>query len=281
MMIEEGVVQEPAKDIYYGVPGVGKSYNAANYEGATFFDLEGGSHHLNVRRIKTDENKLPATYEEFSALLREVDESIPSLVIDTADALNGMIEDYLCRSNQWADIAAAGYGRGPEAVKSEWRKVLSRLDRLRARGTGIVFLAHSTMVKVQKPDGIEYDQVTLSLPKKVWPLLVGWADNVLFAHYEEEVREVKNRNIGRHTGRRLLQARESASYVAKNRYGMPEVIPFDWETIQRYRQRESVEDVFERKVAGHESETKIREWVAKQNNKNEAMEMALRRLENA
>lgn len=281
MKIETGVVQEPAKDVYYGVPGVGKSYNAANYKGATFFDLEGGSHHLDVRRVKTDENALPTCYEEFSALLSEVTPEMKTIVVDTADALNGMIEDYLCRSNQWSDIQAAGYGRGPEAVKNEWRKVLAHFDRIRSAGSGVVMLAHSTMLKVQRPDGVEYDQVTLALPKKVWPQIVGWADNVLFAHYEEEVREVKNRSIGKHTGRRLLQCRESASYIAKNRYGMPEVIPFSWETIQRYRDREDIADVFERKVRGRENEAAIRDWVASQTNQTEAMEIAIRRIENA
>ena len=65
--ITSGRVARPQKLVLYGVEGIGKTSLAAQTPEPLFIDTEGGTAHLDVRRLQK-----PATWDELIALIKEV-----------------------------------------------------------------------------------------------------------------------------------------------------------------------------------------------------------------
>ena len=65
--ITSGRVARPQKLVFYGVEGIGKTSLAAQTPDPLFIDTEGGTAHLDVRRLQK-----PASWEELIALVKEV-----------------------------------------------------------------------------------------------------------------------------------------------------------------------------------------------------------------
>jgi hypothetical protein len=106
-------------------------------------------------------------------------------------------------------------------------RALTSCDTLVHRGIHVVWIAHAKTVKVSPPDMVDgFDRYELKLAKQIGPLFKEWADLLLFANYETST--VKG-NDGRVKGdggkRRVLIAERSAAWDAKNRYGLPEIMP--------------------------------------------------------
>jgi len=80
---------------------------------------------------------------------------------------------------------------------------------------------------VSPPDMVDgFDRYELKLHKQTAPLFKEWADLLLFANYETSI--IKG-NDGRVKGdggkRRVLISERAAAWDAKNRYGLPEIMP--------------------------------------------------------
>ena len=106
-------------------------------------------------------------------------------------------------------------------------------DRLRDRGMIVIVVAHSAVVRFEAPDSDGYDRYQLRLHKQVEPLIVEWADAVLFC--VEQTRAVKTedgRKRGISTGQRVMHTVERAAWRAKNRYSLPAEMPLEWSSLQ-------------------------------------------------
>ena len=70
-----------------------------------------------------------------------------------------LLEDSVCKRNQWSDIQQPGYGRGPSAVMTEFGKLLNNLNDVVEAGYNVVILAHSKMRKFEEPnEAAAYDR---------------------------------------------------------------------------------------------------------------------------
>ena len=105
------------------------------------------------------------------------------------------------------------------------------------RGVHVVVTAHAKMRKFEQPDELgAYDRWELKLQKSTAPLLMEWADMVLFANYKTTVVNVdgqgalkgKNKVQG---GRRIMYTTHHPCWDAKNRFDLPEELPFDFSAI--------------------------------------------------
>ena len=67
--ITSGRVARPQKLVIYGVEGIGKTSLAAQTPDPLFIDTEGGTAHLNVRRLQK-----PQTWSELIAIVKKVDD---------------------------------------------------------------------------------------------------------------------------------------------------------------------------------------------------------------
>ena len=79
-----------------------------------------------------------------------------------------------------------------------------------------------------------YDRWGMKTSKQVAPLLQEWCDMLLFANYKTVVEKAgsspnaKNKASG---GKRVLYTTHHACWDAKNRFDLPEEVPFDYASI--------------------------------------------------
>ena len=102
-------------------------------------------------------------------------------------------------------------------------------------GHNVVVLAHAAITKFEQPDAVgNYDRWGMKTSKQVAPLLREWCDMLLFANYKTVVEKAgsgpnaKNKASG---GRRVLYTTHHPCWDAKNRFGLPEEVPFEYASI--------------------------------------------------
>jgi hypothetical protein len=229
--LKKGRIARAQKVVQYGPEGIGKTTLASQTPNPVFIDTEDGTDHLDVVRFK-DLTK----WEDITTAIQQLatgEHDFQTLVIDTADWLEKRLIEYVCRKANKESIEDFGYGKGYTLLAEEFAKFLASLDALLKRGMHVVFLAHSTVRKFESPDQAgSYDRYELKLSKQVGPLLKEWCDLLLFANYVTKVAESdsgRKRGVG---GReRALFTTHAAAYDAKNRHGLPEKLPFTFESI--------------------------------------------------
>ena len=225
--IRKGRIQAPLKALVYGVEGIGKSTLGAGFPAPLFLCAESGTERLDVARLPE-----PKTWGTVLADLDEVasaNHDYQSLVVDTVDWLEPLVWDHVCVKNKWASIEAPGYGKGYVEALGEWRQLLKRLEAVRARGMHVVLLAHAMVRRVSPPDLEPFDRYALKVNDKAGALVREWVDAVLFAQYEVATSKGKQDRVARaySTGERVLRTTYSASWDAKNRWGLPETVTMD------------------------------------------------------
>jgi hypothetical protein len=224
----------------YGPEGVGKSSLGAAALAPIFIDVEQGTMNLEATRFVFDEKgrTMPNGFEEFLEAVRTVErESHPykTLVIDTLDAVEGLIWQYICARDGKENIAAYGYGKGENIVAlDEWRKLIAALERVRARGVNVLTLSHSIVKRFDDPESDGWDRYILKLHEKAGGLVKERADAVLFAKFDtvkvKSKDDAKKKRVAL-TDARYLYSRKTGAYDAKNRYDLPEEIPLDWNEL--------------------------------------------------
>lgn len=164
--------------------------------------------------------------------LRTEDHSYQTLVIDTFDKLELMINDKVCEEQKVTGIEAIGYGKGYTYVAEKVNKLLGALDALRmAKGMNIVIVCHAQMRKFEQPDEMgAYDRWELKLSKKAAPMVKEWADMVLFANYKTFVIKDGSSNKAQ-GGKRVMYTTHNPCWDAKNRDGLPDQCEFDFAPI--------------------------------------------------
>ena len=106
--ITKGKINRAQKVVIYGPEGIGKSSLAARFPDPVIIDTEGGTAHMDVRRIDK-----PQSWEELLSIVKEVAATpgiCKTLVIDTADWAEQLITTYLCNKYKQNSIESFGYG---------------------------------------------------------------------------------------------------------------------------------------------------------------------------
>jgi hypothetical protein len=91
------------------------------------------------------------------------------------------------------------------------------------------FTGHEQIVKFENPSDANFDFYTVNVHKKAAPVVTAKLDAVFYATYETFVAGVDAKGKGKASGqgRRILRCQQGASWIAKNRFGMPDVVPLD------------------------------------------------------
>ena len=228
----KGRVGSAIKALVYGVPGIGKTTFASKFPAPLFLDIEGSSEQLdNDDIIRVDPT--PATYRELLSVIDQLQndpQGFKTLVIDTADWLEGMIIRQICQDEKISGIEkyGKGFGKGWVKVCETWAELLDKLDRLRkSKGMNILFVAHSQVKRFEPADDEAYDRYTLCQKDKTAELLKNWADLVLFAKHDIIVTENESgKTKAVSNGKRSMYTTFTPCWDAKNRFNLPEKLPF-------------------------------------------------------
>ena len=237
--LESSAKTKAVKFVFYGPEGVGKSTLAASLPSMIFIDTEGSTEHMTVCRYPRPKSwdTLLDMVEDAGAILKPGN----TLVIDTADWAERLCVDALCAAKGWKGIEDAGYGKGYVYLKEKFGTLLDKLTDLQEKGINVGFCAHAQLRKVERPEETgAYDHWELKVSKQVGPMLKEWADLLLFLNYKSMVIHgatpmEKNKIVG---GKRVMYAAHNPVWDAKNRFGLPDEMHLDYESIR---------EVFERK----------------------------------
>ena len=222
----------PPRLLLYGVAGVGKTSLAAAAPNPVFLQTEDGLGVLDaptfglLRSYADVQEALDALYGEAH--------DFRTVVLDSLDWLEPLIWQETVRLNNWANIEQPGFGKGYLAALDVWRGFLEGMNLLRAdRGMGVILIAHCDIRRFDSPETEPYDRYVIKLHSRAAALLQEHSDIVLFANYR--VSTVKsdvgfNKKVTRAlgSGERVLYTEERPAFLAKNRYGLPDVLPLDW-----------------------------------------------------
>lgn len=237
MKIIRGKIPGAQKVVIYGPEGIGKSTLASKFPGALFIDTEGSTKKLDVARFEP-----PSSW---AMLLSQVDyvishpDEVRTLIIDTADWAQTLCIRHICDKNQVSGIESFGYGKGYTYVTEEFGKLLNRLDDVISKGVNVVLTAHAQIVKFEQPDEMgAYDRWSMKLinsPKtSIAAMVKEWADMVLFCNFKTYSVAVddKGKKHKAQGGKRVMYTSHHPCWDAKNRDGLPEEIPMDYEAIR-------------------------------------------------
>ena len=233
MTITRGPVKTAIRVGIYGTEGVGKTTFAARFPGAVFIDTEGSTKHMDVARFDP-----PETYQDvldqLAYVLGHADE-IGTVVIDTVDWLEKFIFKAVCDEKKIQNIEDIGYGKGYVYAKQKLQGLLELLDTIIGHGVHVVLVCHSMIRKFELPDEMgSYDRYMLKLNEKnIAPLIKEWVDMLLFVNYKTDVVTAADGKTKKGKGgqKRVMYANHSACWDAKNRFGLPDEIPFEYDQI--------------------------------------------------
>ena len=229
--ISKGKIARPQKVVIYGAEGIGKSSLAACFPDPLFIDTEGGTAHMDVRRIDK-----PQSWEEILAIVKEVaatKDVCKTLVLDTADWAEQLVTTYLCAKYKQNSIESFGYGKGYTYLGEEFARLLGAFDTVLASGVHVVVTAHAKMRKFEQPDEMgAYDRWEMKLSKQVaLMLLKEWCDLLLFCNYQTYIVTSESNAKKAQDGKRVMYTSHHPAWDAKNRVQLPEVLELDYKHI--------------------------------------------------
>ncbi len=228
--ITKGKIKRAQKVVIYGPEGIGKSSLAAKFPDPVIIDTEGGTAHMDIRRIDK-----PQTWDELLSIVKEISETpgiCRTLVIDTADWAEQLIAAYLCNKYKQNSIESFGYGKGYTYMGEEFSRLLLVCDLVIAAGINVVITAHAKMSKYEQPDEMgAYDRWEMKLSRQTAPLLKEWCDMLLFCNYQTFVVTSENDTKKAQGGKRVIYTAHHPAWDAKSRIPLPEVIDLDYKAI--------------------------------------------------
>lgn len=236
--VSGGFHYAPYKFVIYGPEGIGKTSLAAQFPDPVFIDTEGSTRYYDVKRITGPSGQaVPSSWQMLLDMVTAVSRGeIPckTLVIDSLDWAETICSRHVCDKAQKFGIEDFGYGKGYTYLEEEFGRLLNLLNEVYGRGINIACTAHATMRRVELPEETgAYDHWEMKLEKKTGALCKEWADIVLFCNYKTIVVKganpmEKNKAAG---GKRMMYTTHTPWWDAKNRFGLPEELPLDYNAI--------------------------------------------------
>jgi hypothetical protein len=234
-VITRGKRKEPARVFLYAPEGLGKSTFAAESPAPVFLDVERGTMHLDVARIKEG---FPWTWKALLETVRNLAtdgtmEGYQTLVLDTVDmaehlAAAYLVEEHKPRSKEGLtnSLEAFGFGKGFNLLADQWKLMAKALEDVRvACGVNVILLGHAVVKTFKNPAGEDYDRYIPRVADKSAGIIKAWCDAVVCGGYET----VQDKKSGKavSTGARVVHTEWSPAWDAKNRYNLPAEVPLD------------------------------------------------------
>ena len=226
---------KPPKLVLYGGAGIGKTSFASGMNAPIFALTEDG-----MGKIQCDHFPVSKDYDTFIANLKTLldeDHEYKTLAVDSLDWLEPLIWEKVCQEHNKKSIEEFGYGRGYVEALKQWREYIDILNRLRdEKSMTIIQIAHNQIKRFESPEIEAYDRHELKLHRKAGDLILEHSDCCFFANFK--LGTVKTQGKGGQTntkavqGNRVIYTQAKPAFLAKNRYGLPEEMPFDWESIR-------------------------------------------------
>jgi len=222
---------KPSLCCVYGPSGVGKTSFALGCPNPVVMQTEDGLGILTQNRNIAHSGVID-DYDTFMLKLKELLEAntdFKTLIVDSLDHLENLIENKTCEANGWKNIDAPGFGKGPNAALKYWRDFIDLCNRFRnEKSMRVVFICHHVIQPFNDPTVTDpYDRYNLKLRKNAGALILESCDMCLFLNNKRGTVKVQgNKGLTNKTVQtsKVLFTTDSPVCVAKNRYGLPDEI---------------------------------------------------------
>ncbi len=196
----------------YGLPGVGKTSLAAQFDKVLIAGFEMGTNALNnvyVQPIKTWQD----WKQMVNQLCRkdELKEKFHAIAIDTADEAWSLCSKFICNQNGVDELRDLPWGQGYDLAKKEYAQTFRDLAY---NGYGLIFTSHSTEKTYKDEKGEEYTMIVPALPARPFDIINKMVDIIA---YIREISIPVGENIER---KRFMFLRDEVGdrFLAKSRY---------------------------------------------------------------
>lgn len=196
----------------YGLPGVGKTSLAAQFENVLIAGFEMGTNALNnvyVQPIKT--------WQEWKTMVNqlcrkaELKEKFHAIAIDTADEAWNLCTKWVCTQNGVDSLGDLPWGQGYDLAKKEFSQTFRDLTY---EGYGLIFTSHSTEKTFKNEKNEEYTQIVPALPNRPFDIINKMVDIIAY------IREISIGDSEHPERKRFMFLRDTVGdrFLAKSRY---------------------------------------------------------------
>jgi hypothetical protein len=234
MNITRGKQAKAQRVIIYGTEGIGKSTLASQFPNPLFIDTEGSTSNMDVARM--DKPTSWTMLMNQIAFVKANPTVCDTLIVDTIDWAEALAIESVCSLHGKKGVEDFNYGIGYTYVREEFGRFLNKLQEIVDLGIHVVLTAHAQIRKFEQPDEMgAYDRYELKLGKKTSsqtaPLVKEWGDIVLFCNYKTIVMKNSSNKNKAQGGQRVMYTTHTPSWDAKNRFGLPEELPMEYQAI--------------------------------------------------
>jgi len=208
--------------IIYGPEGIGKtSFGTMFPKPMTYIELKetGYLDLVEADLVKTDgiEHYEVTDFPTLVALLKE-SQGQRTVVIDSLSGFQQMYFDW-CIDEFYDGISKKffSYSEGPRrTAPQQLLPFETLLNKLTAKGTNVILLAHSKVAVVENPLGENYSQNKLDLDDGIGSVFTKWARAVLFLGLDVIIKgeKAQDKNC------RMLYTEKAPGHMAKNRMNL-------------------------------------------------------------
>lgn len=218
----------------YGNNGVGKTTWAAAFPGALIIDLERGSNHLDVARIPASAVPDLAALKAALTELKETKHDFKTVVIDSIESLEGLINDSVCAEGKVDSIEkyGGGYGKGYQRGREVMREIMTDLQGLQQKGLTSILVGHTQKIgHVDPAQNQNYDRITMRCNDKMAAIIRDLSDNVFYATFKVFTTNDGNKTRAFGDGQRVMFTQWRPGYDAKNRLDLPLELPLSYDAF--------------------------------------------------
>ena len=198
--------------LLFGLPGVGKTSLAAQFENVLIAGFEMGTNALNnvyVQPVKT--------WKDWREMVKqlcksnELKEKYHSIAIDTADEAWELCSKWICGQNGVERLGELPYGQGYDLAKKEYAQTFRDLAY---SGYGLIFTSHSVEKTYKNEKGNEYTMLAPALAPRPFDIINKMVDIIGY------IREVNVGTEEEPNRERLIFFRDEVGdrFLAKSRY---------------------------------------------------------------
>ena len=225
---------QPPIITFMAVPGFGKTTTAAFAPKPAIVmagDELGYLTLLGAGRVPTVPCVTITTWEQFIAFLDEliIQDKIDfkTLVLDAIGGFERMCHQFVCDRDfggDWGEGGFKSFQQGYDVAMNDWRLMLNRIERVRARGIMILMLSHTHVRTVKNLTGHDYPGLTGDSHRKSWAQIQRVSDAVLLGKFYAVVEKIQGQHKGLGGKDRVVYTEGCDVFDAKNRYGMKQLI---------------------------------------------------------
>ena len=231
------IASSPKRVVVYGSGGIGKSELASLLGNVgvkpLVLDLEGGTEHIDVARIKGI-----STFQECRDILHdeELCSDYQAIVIDTFTKAEEFIASHVVatipheKGHFVKNIGDYGFGKEMGHIYEQFLLLLSDLDAHVRKGRHVIGICHDCTANVPNPYGEDWLQFQPRLQSppsgknSIRHRVREWADYLLFIGYDTAVNK-DGKATG--AGTRTIYPKEMPTHMAKSRGRLEDPIPYE------------------------------------------------------